>query len=224
MKKIKNLILLIGLFIITSCNGRTDLETLKYNEKIAFVDNLEKDFSLYVPLEGIYRVKKINKFKLFGISLKDDSIKFKNEGATYSNILNIVVDSYKENKYLGFELEIIDEKLGNDFFEILKKRYGKPLKKYEYKDDKNIVIDYLWQNKSTNQIVLFKKNAEDGHTSLNGGEAILHQTRIIILKDGLSAKPDEKNPRNTQEKVDALLKSNPKAFDILEIFKSQIQD
>ena len=67
----KHLILLIGLLFITSCNGQTDLENLKYNEKITFTDNVEKDFSINVPLEGIYKIKNINNFKFSGISLKE---------------------------------------------------------------------------------------------------------------------------------------------------------
>lgn len=220
----KHLILLAGLLFIISCKGQTDLENLKYNEKITFTDNVEKDFSINVPLEGIYKIKNINNFKFSGISLKDDSIKLKDEGITYSNTLNIVVDSYKDNKYLGFELELIDEKLGDTFFDLLKKKYGKPLKKYEYVNNQNVVINYLWQNKSLNQIVLYKKYNEDGHISLDGKDTTLSETRIIILKDGLSVLPNKNDPRNTQEKIDALLKSNPKAFDLLEIFKSNIQD
>ena len=135
-----------------------------------------------------------------------------------------MVASYQKDNYLGFELELINEKLGSDFFVLLQKKYGKPLKKYEYKDGENVVSDYLWHHKSTNQVILFKKSNEDGHISLDGRETVLYQTRIIILKDGLSAKPDKSDPRNTQEKVDAILKSNPKAFELLEIFKSQIQD
>ena len=49
----KHLILLAGLLFIISCKGQTDLESLKYNEKISFIDNVEKDFSVYLPLEGI---------------------------------------------------------------------------------------------------------------------------------------------------------------------------
>jgi len=218
----KQLTLLITIsLMIASCNSRTDLETLKLGNKISPLDNFEKDYSIYVPLEGIYNVKDISKFQYANIEFTFDSIKFKNEGIAYKNSLNIIVDSYDSNKYLGFELELIDEKTSNKFLDVLMKKYGKPLKEYKYlkKEDKD--IDYLWQNKSTNEIILFKKHNEDFHTSLDGKDnALLSETRIIIVKDGLSAKPDLNNSRNTPEKINAVLAANPKAFELIEIFKS----
>lgn len=222
----KQLTLLIAIsLMISSCNSRTDLETLKFGNKISLPNNLEKDYSIYVPLEGIYNAKDISKFQYANIEFISDSIKFKNEGVTYKNSLNIIVDSYDSNKYLGFELELIDEKTSDKFLDVLMKKYGKPLKEYKYlkKEDKD--IDYLWQNKSTNEIILFKKHNENVHTSLNGKDnALLSETRIIIVKDGLSAKPDLNNPRNTPEKIKAILDSNPNAFDVLEIFKNYFQN
>lgn len=107
--------------MMISCNGQQDLENLKFNEKISFVGNTKKDFSINVPLGDIYKVENINKFKFLGLSLKNDSIKFKDEDVVYSNSMNIVVNSYSDNKYLGFELELVDEKLGDTFFNLLKK-------------------------------------------------------------------------------------------------------
>lgn len=220
----KYLILFAGLFMIISCNGQQDLENLKFNEKISFLQNTKKDFSINVPLEGIYRVENINKFKFLGLPIKKDSIKFKDEDIVYSNFLNIVVNSYSDNKYLGFELELVDEKLGDEFFNLLKKKYGNPLKKYTNANGKNVVINYLWQNKASDEIIFFEKNSETGHTSLSGNEDVLSQTRIILLKDGLSTKPNKNDPHNTPEKIEALLKTNPKAFEMLEFYKSQIPD
>lgn len=220
----KNIILLLSLLFIISCKGQIDLEKIKVDEKVTFLDNLEKDNSIYVPLEGVYKVKNIENFKLFDLSLNNDSLIFKDETITYSNLLNIIVDSYEKNNYLGFELKLINEKQGNQLFNLLKVKYGKPLKKSEYLNNLNIQINYLWQDKSSNQIILYSKHNESGHLALDGKNEILSETRIIILKDGLSIKPDMLDSRNTKENIETLLKSNPKAFDILEIFKSQIQD
>ena len=218
----KQLTLLIIISLtIASCSSRTDLKTLKFGDKLLDLDNLEKDYSIYVPLEGIYKVKDINKFQYSNIVIISDSIKFKHEGVRYKNSLNIIVDSYDNNNYLGFELELIDEKTSDKFLDVLMKKYGKPLKEYKYlkKEDKD--IDYLWQNKSTNEIILFKKHNETFQTSLDGKDnALLSETRIIIVKDGLSAKPDLNNSRNTPEKINAVLAANPKAFELIEIFKS----
>lgn len=213
------------LILLQSCNSKTDLEKLKFGDKILDLDNLEKDYSVYVPLDGIYKVKDIEKFHYSNIEIISDSIKFKNEGIAYKNSLNLIVNSYSNNQYLGFELELIDEKTSDKFLNLLMKKYGKPLNEYKYLKNKYKDIDYLWQNKSTNEIILFKKHNEDFHVSLDGKDkALLSQTRIIILKDGLSAKIDKNNPRNTPEKIAAILKENPNAFNILEIFKIYFQN
>jgi hypothetical protein len=218
MKKVIFLFIISSMII--SCNSKTDLETLKFGDKLLDLDNLEKDYSIYVPLEGIYKVKDINKLQYSNIAIISDSIKFKHEGVGYKNSLNIIVDSYDSNQYLGFELELIDEKTSDKFLDVLMKKYGKPLKEYKYLEKEDKDIDYLWQNKSTNEIILFKKHNENFHISLDGKDnALLSQTRIIIVKDGLSSKPNGNDSRNTPEKI-KVLDSNPNAFDIIEIFKN----
>ncbi len=209
--------------ITISCTSQTDLEALKFEDKLLNLDNLEKDYSIYVPLEGIYKVKDIDKFKYSNIVIGSDSIKFKNEGIVYKNSLNIIVNSYNTNQYLGFELEIINEKTSEKILTILMKKYGKTLNEYKYLKGNNKDIAYLWQNKPTNEIILFLKHNDDFHTSLDGNDnAVLSQTRIIIVKDGLSAKPNVNDPRNTPEKIKAVLDSNPKAFELIEIFKNHV--
>lgn len=221
----KQLLLLTITLIFISCTSQTDLETLKFEDKILDLDNLEKDYSIYVPLEGIYKVKDIDKFKYSNIVIGSDSIKFKNELIVYKNSLNLIVNSYDNNQYLGFELELINEKTGDKFLNFLMKKYGKPLKEYKYLKNEYKDIDYLWQNKPTNEIILFQKHNETCHTSLDGNKNVaLSETRIIILKDGLSAKPNESDPRNTPEKIKAVLDSNPKAFELIEIFKNSIRN
>jgi hypothetical protein len=44
------------------------------------------------------------------------------------------------------------------------------------------------------------------------------------VKDGLSVKPNENDPRNTPEKIKAVLDSNPKAFELIEVFKNSIRN
>lgn len=219
------LLLLIICSITISCTSKTDLEKLKFEDKLVNLDNLEKDYSIYVPLEGIYKVKDIDKFKYSNIIIGSDSIKFKNELIVYKNSLNLIVNSYDNNQYLGFELEIINEKTADKFLNLLMKKYGKPLKEYTYLKNEYKDIDYLWQNKYTNEIILFQKHNETCHTSLDGNKnAVLSETRIIIVKDGLSVKPNENDPRNTPEKIKAVLDSNPKAFELIEVFKNSIRN
>jgi len=216
-------LILIGFFVLISCNGqdKTALETIKYNHKVPFTNNLEKDFSIVVPLKGIYKVKDITQFKLFGFDLKNEKIKFSDEEAEYQNLLNIVVDNYTTNQYYGFELELYDENISNKILELLKKKYGNPIKKYEYQKLPSKDFVYLWQNKATSEVIYYNLYNEGGH-QLKGKEAILSETKIVIIRDSLSAKPYTNDPRNTPEKIENLLKENPKAFDLAEILKNQI--
>ncbi|MDH7464198.1 hypothetical protein QEG73_23070 [Chitinophagaceae bacterium 26-R-25] len=225
MNKMKILSLILGLFMMASCKGQTDLGNLKYGERLLSTDDLEKDYSVYVPLDGIYRVKNIDQFKYSNIPLTSDSVEFKNETMIHRNSLDIIVDSYDNNQFWGFELQLVNEKVSDRFLDLLMKKYGTPSKQYEYVKKQNKDFHYLWQSKPSNEIIYFNKHNEDVHTSMQGKRnAVLSETRIIILKDGLAVKPNKNDPRNTQEKIDTILKSNPKAFDLLEIFKNQIPE
>ena len=53
---------------------------------------------------------------------------------------------------------------------------------------------------------------------------IYYITKIIILKDKLKAKVDLNDKRNDSENIKKILKENPNAFDVLEIYKSNFEN
>jgi hypothetical protein len=217
MKKAAILLLLI---MMNSCKGQTDLETLRYDQKINESSHeFEKGSSVYVPLEGIYQVKNIDGYQYNGVKFEDEKKEIPNEILIRKNELLIVVDSYSTNKYLGFELYLINEKTADKFLEILKSKYGKPLKQYIYSEGKYKDLQYLWQSSKTNEIIYYNKHNEEKKNSKD--KEVLSETRIIILKDKLKAKIDN---NNDPQKIKDILSQNPNAFDVLEIFKSQIQE
>ena len=221
----KILFLSIMSFIIISCNPQIDLEVLEYNTKIQIpAEELEIDQSINVPLEGIYRVKNLNKFKFNNISLNNDVIEFYNELLVNENKLYLIVDSYNSNNYLGFELHLINENTSDKFLDLLLKKYNKPIKQFDYIEDNYKDVQYLWQSNNTNEIILFDKHNENNHLDLTTkNKTVLSETRIIVLRDNLKAVIDSQDSRNDPEKIKSLLLENPDAFSILEVFKSQIR-
>ena len=219
------IILSLGLLLI-SCMKQTDLETLKYNKKIEIpLDELDKSDNGNVPVGNIYVVKNINNFKYNAFLLKNESIEFFNELLINKNELSLIVDSYETNNYLGFELNLIDEKTGDLFLNFLKKKYKNPIKKYNYSEGNYKDQDYLWESKKTNEIIKFSKHNESNHLNLKTKkEEVLSLTKIIILKDKLKAKVDLNDKRNDSENIKKILKENPNAFDVLEIYKSNFEN
>ena len=216
MKKIVFLLLMI---IMNSCKGQTDLETFKYGSKLNIeTEELEKASSVYIPLEGIYKVRNIDEYQYGGIKFEEEKKEFPGELLVRKNELSVVVDSYNANKYLGFELDLINEKTSDAFLSILKNKYGKPLKQYMYSEGQYKDQQYLWQSAKSDEIVYYVKHNEEKKGSK--GKEVLSETRIIILKNKLKAKIDD---GNDPQKIKDILSQNPDAFDILEIFKGQIQ-
>lgn len=220
----KYAVFLFGFFILVSCKSQIDLKTFKLGEEISFSNNLEKGSSLYIPLTNIYSVNDISKFKYGNILIEPEKIDLKGEGMVPQNALSIVTDSSASKHYLGFELTLINEKSSDAFLELFKHLYGTPVKQYEDVESKDYKdVQYLWENKEENRIIYFKKHNEGDHIDAKNNKSfVLSKTTIIILKDGLRAQIDNSDPRNSPEKIKDILSANPNAFDILEVFKSQI--
>lgn len=211
-----------------SCQNKTDLKTLNFGREISVkIKGFEKDFSTNIPLKGIYRTEEIDNFHFGKILLKSDSIQFKGESLKPKNELILVVDSYDTNKYVGFELTLINEEISNQFLEYFNEAYSLPLRKYE-----NIKTDYkdqiyLWNSDKDHLFVKYNKH-NDIHQNIETGEnQILSKTVITLLQHGLTFEYDERNyfyKSQDKEKVEAHFRENPKDKLLFQIFKNQLPE
>ncbi|KFF13192.1 hypothetical protein [Flavobacterium hydatis] len=213
----KQLILLVTIsLLITSCNSQTDLETMKYNQDITeYIDDSFSEDNNIITGQKAYISEDVQKFK-YG-STKFNNYTHTDDLIKDSNSLSFFVDSYDKNKYLGFQLDIWEIEKSNELLNYLMQKYGKPLKKYEYKG-KGDYLDkkYLWESVSTDEIVFVNIHNENRINSSTKQKYISSQSEFIIIKRGLILKPSEEN---NPENIKKLLEENPNAFNILEILK-----
>lgn len=213
----KQLILLFIIsLLIASCNSQTDLETIKYNQDITeyIDDSFSKDNNI-ITSQKAYISEDVEKFK-YG-SIKFDNYTHTDDLIKDSNSISFFVDSYDKNKYLGFQLDLWEMEKSNELLGYLMRKYGKPLKKYEYKG-KGDYLDkkYLWESVFTDEIVFVDIHNENRINSSTKEKYVSSQSEFIIIKRGLILKPSEEN---NPENIKKMLDENPNAFNILEILK-----
>ncbi|MDH7464196.1 hypothetical protein QEG73_23060 [Chitinophagaceae bacterium 26-R-25] len=182
MSKMKFLSLLLGLFMMASCKGQTDLYKLKVDEKISFdTSKLEKNSDPVYGLKG-YRTDDLSLFKIENISLQKYEIPNGNAG-DYSE-LYVFVNSYEENKFIGFYLNSVNEEEQGKILEFLKRAYKEP--KFSSNDASSISM--AWFDDNENKWILLEQN---NHGLLRNGKSFKAMD-IIVVKQGTKIEGDER--------------------------------
>ncbi|MFC3158875.1 hypothetical protein SAMN05443633_10756 [Chryseobacterium arachidis] len=171
----RNLILLLSFLAIVSCNGQTDLETFKFDEKVPEnivkkgVQETEANYGLLS-----YKQEAVQNFKVGTVGLSDYSVP---KGYDYSNNnLAVFVNNYQANNYLGFILNVVKEDEGKKIIDYLTKTYGKP----ESRETDKGNLAYFWEVSSKNKWIFLlqtQESAQDDNKYRN--------TKLIILKKGI---------------------------------------
>ncbi|WP_194138891.1 hypothetical protein [Flavobacterium hungaricum] len=219
----KNLILLFTItLMITSCNSQTDLEKIKLDTNVSSIvkdsTKFEKENDVIFPFIS-YETNKVNNYSFGKLSFTNYRIEDtdKNSLINYESRISFFVDNYESNKLLGFAIRIEKEDEGNDLFNYVKNKLGKPLKQNVYNKDNHVQSSYLWDDKARNQLIYIKQNTEYFSNEKNK----FISTELAVFKRGLKLNPDE---GTDSQKIKNLLDENPNAFDVLEILKNRFQN
>lgn len=214
----KTLLLFIIILMIASCNSQTDLETLKFDTDVSLtikdVAKFEKDINIDFGLVA-YVTEDINNFRYGNVNFSNLTIKdnAKNSLIKYISNLSIYVDNFNSNNLSGIKIEIKNESEGGNLLKYMKAKLGKPLLENLYDKDNHVQSSYLWDDVKNNKIIFIDQQTE----YYNDFKERFVSTDITILKKGLKMVPA---PGNNPENIKKLLEENPKAFDVLEIFKN----
>ncbi|RXM39564.1 hypothetical protein BOQ62_10320 [Chryseobacterium sp. CH21] len=169
----KNLILLFSFLAIVSCNGQTDLESFKFDEKLP--DNSlkgEKDTEANYGLLS-YKQANINNYKLGTATFSEYAVP---KGYEYSNNnLALFVNSYQNNQYLGFVLNLAKEDEGKKLIDYLTKTYGTPEKRSTDKTG----VAYFWDASAKNKWLFLTQTQE-----LTQSNTKYTNTKLIVVKKG----------------------------------------
>jgi hypothetical protein len=169
----KNLILLFSFLAIVSCNGQTDLESLKFDEKLP--DNSLKGEKETEANYGLlsYKQANINNYKLGTASFSEYTVP---KGYEYSNNnLALFVNSYQNNQYLGFVLNLAKEDEGKKLIDYLTKTYGNPEKRSTDKTG----AAYFWDASAKNKWIFLTQTQE-----LTQSNTKYTNTKLIVVKKG----------------------------------------
>ncbi|MBE8725690.1 hypothetical protein C4F50_12110 [Flavobacterium sp. KB82] len=208
--------------MITSCNSQTDLEKIKLDTNVSSIvkdsTKFEKENDVIFPFIS-YETNKVNNYSFGKLSFTNYRIEDtdKNSLINYESRISFFVDNYESNKLLGFAIRIEKEDEGNDLFNYVKNKLGKPLKQNVYNKDNHVQSSYLWDDKARNQLIYIKQNTEYFSNEKNK----FISTELAVFKRGLKLNPDE---GTDSQKIKNLLDENPNAFDVLEILKNRFQN
>lgn len=170
----KHLILLIGLLFITSCNGQTDLEQIKIDEKISFdTSKLEKDSDPTYGLKG-YSTADLSHFKIANIPLNTYKLPDGYE-VDYSD-LYVFVDNYENNKFLGYMINSVKEDEQKKLIEFLTKKYGKP----QFSSKKEVSKSMIWVDNTEKKWILLSQNT----IGLTRKHIPFKELQLIVVKQG----------------------------------------
>lgn len=187
----KNLILLFSFLAIVSCNGQTDLESLKFDEKVS--DNMmkgEKETEVNYGLLS-YKQTNVKNYKFGTVTFSDYTVP---KGYDYSNNnLALFVNSYQNNQFLGFILNTAKENEEKKLIDYLTKTYGNPEKRSTNKTG----IAYFWDASDKNKWLFLIQTQE-----LTKDNAKYTNTQLIVVKKGTRVENA----------------SNPNTFSILDSF------
>jgi len=218
----KYLMILIGSMFVISCNAQIDLESILYDQDlsptIASIKTMHKDREQETTMPA-YKTDKLNGFNVDSVSLSN--YKYDNISYEQVNELYLLVDNYKTNKFIGYVLRLLDEKKANELIVYFQKKLGTPFKTKAYARTEDNYEDalYLW-NSEKDRITFIKKHSENRTNQKSGLEEKVTTTRVIVIKKGLSITPDA---GNNPEHIERILKENPYAFELIEVFKNQFQ-
>ncbi|KYH05618.1 hypothetical protein A1704_11010 [Chryseobacterium cucumeris] len=169
----KNLILLFSFLAIVSCNGQTDLESLKFDEKVS--DNITKGEKETEANYGLlsYKQADVKNYKLGTVSFSEYTVP---KGYDYSNNnLALFVNSYQNNQYLGFILNLAKEDEGKKLIDYLTKTYGNPEKRSTDKTG----AAYFWDASAKNKWIFLTQTQE-----LTQDNTKYTNTKLIVVKKG----------------------------------------
>ncbi|ROH90448.1 hypothetical protein EGI15_17450 [Chryseobacterium cucumeris] len=169
----KNLILLFSFLAIVSCNGQTDLESLKFDEKVS--DNITKGEKETEANYGLlsYKQADVKNYKLGTVSFSEYTVP---KGYDYSNNnLALFVNSYQNNQYLGFILNLAKEDEGKKLIDYLTKIYGNPEKRSTDKTG----AAYFWDASAKNKWIFLTQTQE-----LTQDNTKYTNTKLIVVKKG----------------------------------------
>lgn len=169
----KNLILLFSFLAIVSCNGQTDLESLKFDEKVS--DNITKGEKETEASYGLlsYKQADVKNYKLGTVSFSEYTVP---KGYDYSNNnLALFVNSYQNNQYLGFILNLAKEDEGKKLIDYLTKTYGNPEKRSTDKTG----AAYFWDASAKNKWIFLTQTQE-----LTQDNTKYTNTKLIVVKKG----------------------------------------
>ncbi|MGR3856479.1 hypothetical protein [Chryseobacterium indologenes] len=169
----KNLILLFSFLAIVSCNGQTDLESLKFDEKVS--DNITKGEKETEANYGLlsYKQADVKNYKLGTVSFSEYTVP---KGYDYSNNnLALFVNSYQDSQYLGFILNLAKEDEGKKLIDYLTKTYGNPEKRSTDKTG----AAYFWDVPAKNKWIFL---TQDQELALDNTKYT--NTKLIVVKKG----------------------------------------
>ena len=173
----KTIYILILLTTMVSCNSQIDLEKLNYDEnvlvKLKDSKEIQKDQDAIYGLLS-YKTDELEGFKFGEVSFSKYSME-NGYDADY-NDLQLYVDDYKTNKFLGFTIELVNQEECKKLTDYLKKKYGNP----ELHESSYSPEAYVWNNENLNQLILI--NHENRET--RDGKKFLF-LRCTIIKKGV---------------------------------------
>ncbi|KAF2332802.1 hypothetical protein [Flavobacterium nitrogenifigens] len=191
----KKLLLLIICSINVSCNSQTDLDAIKFDDNviniIKDIKDVEKTRETNFGLLS-YETNELQNFKFGNTSISKYKVP---ESYEYgNNRLDIHVDQYNSNKYIGITLEITNLEESNKILEYLEQKYGKPEKRYQAGDNNGKA--YLWDIKPLKKVILVTQVTE-----YTRKDKSYLSTRIVVAKKGirLENSDDSKFPTITDQ-------------------------
>lgn len=171
----KKYLLLLFLFAIFSCHGRTDLESLDFYQKIpdVSIDSEREEEVVYGLLS--YKQIDVQNYRMGTVLFSVYSIP---EGYDYSsNNLSLFVDSYEKNNYIGFELNLVKENEAEMLIDFLTKTYGKP----EIRTTNNTDIGYYWDASAKDKWLFLTQTKEFARNDKQ-----YTNTKLVVVKNGTS--------------------------------------
>lgn len=215
------IIFILSSLLIMSCSAQQiDLETISYDKELKLtvsnINDFKKDREIETSMYA-YKTNDINKFRVNNIGLtnhKFDNVTYEEASSVY-----LLVDNYNTNNFIGYVLRITEEKQAANLIRYFRKKLGEPFKKREYTRKEAYYEDalYLWQSEQ-DKITFIKKHTEKTKDQKTNKDVKVTSAEIVVIKKGLSVTPNEDTD---PEKLENLLKENPRAFELIEVFKSR---
>ena len=172
----KNVIIIISVIII-SCKGQTDLELLKFDEKLSEKTTVTQESNKAV--DGIYgfmsfETSKLNDYRFGDVTFTEYQVP--NAYSYAKSNIYFYVENYESKKYLGFSLYLAKNDEGDKLIDYLKQKYGAPESRNTMNEDESA---FFWDLKSDNKWVFLTKKIEKTKNNSN-----FNFTNLVIVKQG----------------------------------------